>query len=42
MASVVIRTTGVDDRLTAAPSCELDVLVRTARSWLWALMSRPV
>jgi hypothetical protein len=42
MASVVIRTTGVDERPTVTPFCELDFVVRTVRSWLWALMSRSV
>ena len=42
MARVVIRTTGVDERLTVALSCELELLVRIPRSWLRALMSESV
>ncbi len=42
IASVVIRATGVDDRLTVVLSCKLDLVLQSARAWLWALMSRPV
>jgi hypothetical protein len=42
IASVVIRTAGLDERLTAARSCDFELVVRTARSGLWALMATPV
>ena len=42
IAIVAASTIGLGERITRALSCDFDVSLRSACTWVWALMSRSV